>query len=375
MSKSVTNHILYLPLAGIVFVVVNAALYLAAQDGQIAPIDNMALWGSFVVFNICSLLWAAFIFGLHPLVAAASYAAGAAVSYMAVRLQADLPAAEIATAGATCSAIGALVVSCAAASKERTALERRQAPFVFALLAMLLLDAGLSSRIVQAGSSVIMHAAVIPFLFCGIVVGLAWVLVVRMQSGHKTAALTVPSVENAEQSDPSPQTAGEEMENSHLMFSVPTVIDDRDDDGLEDSEDAEEPAEEVQPVAAVLEADPVSEEPAGDDDLGDDFFPLEIDNSDELTDPEPPDLINVAALVAESAPEPIEDAEPEVKPEAVPEPPQDEIISASTEIKVEEETSAEPEPVIDPETPTLREGKAVKGDWLNSHLDLLNKIK
>ena len=104
MSKSATNHILYLPLAGIALVVVNAALYMAAQNGQVAPVDNMALWGSFVVLTTCSLLWAAFVFGLHPLVAGASYAAGAAVAYMNVRLQADLPAIEIATAGATCSA-------------------------------------------------------------------------------------------------------------------------------------------------------------------------------------------------------------------------------------------------------------------------------
>ena len=110
MKNDAQKTILLLTLAGLVLIMANAAIFIGSRNGQIAPVNNLVLWGAFAVLSVCSLLWAVSLLGLQPMVVAFSYTAGGIMAFQGVRLIPDVNVAEIAAAGATYSAFGALVI-------------------------------------------------------------------------------------------------------------------------------------------------------------------------------------------------------------------------------------------------------------------------
>ena len=396
MGNDAKENILFLAITGLVLVMVNVALLMGIRSGQIAPVDNMALWGAFAVLNVLSLLWAVSLLGLQPMVIAAAYAVGGFLAFRGVRLVPDVNVAEIATAGATYGAFGALVVGNATTKVRLAFFTKRQVPFVFMIVALLLVDGLLNSRVSNAGWNVIANALVLPFALSGVVIGLVWMVLIRIRAGQTLAKKTTETDE-LEMAEPIADTAGGDEETSRLMFSVP--------EGAEVTESMEavtlasdsKAVEDDVPEAAVVETELREMDTVEDDSASDDFFPLEIDK-DEETIPQKDDssLMDVAAMVAESAPElvvaaaPVAESTPKLAVEAVPpveeidlvvkrEPPPpatpphgEDIITLSKESPI---SDSDPKPVGKSDKPVSEEGKADSSDWLSGHMDLLNKLK
>jgi len=198
MENNTQKNIILLVVAGVVLALLNGGVLVAAGNGQLAPIDNLVLWGAFAVLNICSLLWAISLLGLQPLVVAFSYVAGGTLAFMGVRMIPDINVAEITTAGATYGAFGALAVGNATTRVRFAFFNKAQVPFIFVILALLLMDGLLNSQVSKAGMSVILNALVFPFVFSGAVVGLVWALLVRSGIGKNLDRAPVEAVAETE---------------------------------------------------------------------------------------------------------------------------------------------------------------------------------
>lgn len=440
MEKGAEKNILFLIGAGIILILANAAIVMGIRSGQVAPFDNQVLWSAFAVLNVCSLLWAVSLLGLQPLVVAVSYVAGGVLAYEGVRLTPGVNVAEIAAAGATYSAFGALLVGNATTKVRMAFFAKKQVPFIFIILGLLLVDGLLNSRISNADWHIISNAVVYPFLLSGVIVGLIWMLMVRIRADRPVRAKKAVAREEAASAA---SDAAHDEEAAQLMFSVPeNAVVDADEMSEEMVPVLESTAEESMqtPMNDWAASDPEIE----DDDAGSDtFFPLEIDNSEETLLEENPDLLNVAAMVVDSAVEPDleteletdpepsdtfaynEDPDPELSEsfdemsevssllESVEELEEDEIATDPVEavdtdpalpdpveeleedaiskdpVEAVDSDPALPDPVEEPEeapeTPEsekeasgetdLEDEKAGTGDWLSSHMDLLNKIK
>ncbi len=179
MKNDAQKNILFLAAAGLVFIVVNVAVLMAARSGQLAPIDNLALWGAFAALNVCSLLWAVSLLGLQPLVVAFSYVAGGFLAFQGVRMMPNANMVEVTTAGATYGAFGVMVVGNAATRVRLAFFNKAQVPFVFVMVALLVMDGFLNSQVSASGWNVILGALVVPFAFAGLVVGGVWMLLAR----------------------------------------------------------------------------------------------------------------------------------------------------------------------------------------------------
>ena len=81
--------------------------------------------------------------------------------------------AEITTVGATYGAFGALAIGHVFTKLRPSFYNRKQVPFVFIIMALLVLDGLLSSRVLHAGWDVILNALVLPLVVAGGVGGLA----------------------------------------------------------------------------------------------------------------------------------------------------------------------------------------------------------
>lgn len=365
MNSNRNRDIVGLVITGCVFIAVNALVFMGSRTGRIAPVDNLLLWGVFATFSVFALLWVIRLLGLQPIIVAVSYAAGGFLAFQGVKLMPNVHVAEVATAGATYGAFGALVVGGATAKVRLAFLNKQQVPFVVVILALLLVDALLNSRVSHAGWGVVANALVLPFLLSGVVVGLAWMVVVRVHAWRKSLKELAGQTEEetvigSVQSD---------AEMAPLMFSAPESSDED-----EIMEPAAFKTKHVREAPVVLAESSCEEEEASDDN----FFPLEIDNGeDAVFAEEDGSLMDLAAMVAESAPELVGDEEPLVEQEI---PLQKPISSEeNNELPAEEAPVADPEPQtieVEPEETISEENKKVdSNDWLSSHLDLLNKLK
>ena len=362
MKDGAQKNILFLAMAGIVFVVLNVAILMATKNGSLAPIENLTLWGAFVVLNVSSLLWAVSLLGLQPLVIAFSYLAGGFVAFMGVRLLPEANVAEVTTAGATYGAFGAVAIGNVTTKVRLAFFDKKQVPFIFVIAALLLMDGFLNSRVSSAGWGVIINALVLPFVIAGVAVGLLWTLLARIGIGNGLVPYAVESAADLSQEEYAA------VEAEQIMFKIP--------EGSEEPAVAMEVAEPVieqpEPVALKIVEEPavqesvtleIVEEPAvlesqeeAPVDAGN-FFPLEIDKGDEIIplqeDPQP--IASVVQIV-ESAPELVEE------PVSVQE--------ANPEIIAEESLVLDTEPASE-----LEEKKDSSMDWLSGHMDLLNNIK
>lgn len=329
MKNDAQKNILFLAVAGLVFIAVNVAVLMAAQSGQLAPVDNLTLWGAFAVLNVCSLLWAVSLLGLQPLVVAFSYVAGGFLAYQGVRLLPNANMVEATTAGATYGAFGVMVVGNAATRVRLAFFNKAQVPFVFVMVALLVVDGFINSQVSASGWSVILGAMVVPFVFSGLVIGAVWMVLARFGVVKESTWRQTEEVAGI-QAEPIPDAEG-----AKLVIKMP------------ESAKMADIAEEVAAVAKAVEPAPapkvvpavpeaveapvasVSLESESVEEESKDFFPLEIDKGEDVAPPqeEAPSLVIVEPPVAEAAPEP------------------------------------EEEPV------------AGSQDWLNNQLDLLNNLK
>ena len=188
-----------LVIAAVVFVAVNFGAWVVGGGEAIA---NIPLWGAFVVLNVVSVLWATSILGLHPLGVALSYVVGGALAYFGSKGTEGLCATEIMTAGATYGAFGALAVGNISTQVRFVFFQKKQVPFIFVIVGLLVVDAVLNSQISQAGGRVLVFGVVLPFVVAGAGIGLVWSLVNNRAGVERPAGAKVKAVATKKKSAP-----------------------------------------------------------------------------------------------------------------------------------------------------------------------------
>ncbi len=254
-------------------------------------------------------------------------------------------------------------------------------------MGLLVVSGFLNSQISGAGWNVILNGLILPFSLAGIVVGLVWLVISRLNFSHKPHVVEKLSKEESIviQSHEKDEDEGA----SQLMFQVPEAV------------EVEDEPEEL--AAMLATSDPIPEEaldvdeprvelavPDVEEEVDDGhFFPLEIDKDDEFALP----YEEIDSVESDFLEEKIEEEQvPDLLQETITEP-EPELVSAyipEPEPIVEPEPIPEPEPILEalPEPISVRspilepaeplskpkENKSDDTDWLNSHLDLMNKI-
>jgi hypothetical protein len=388
METDVNKNLFSLVVASFALVAINVLVWVGVQNGQLAPFDSTRLWGVFVVLDIISLLWAFSLLGLQPMVLAFSYTAGGYLAYQGVQGVEGVGIAEATTAGATYGAAGAMVVGNITTKVRLTFFRKEQIPFVFIFTALLMVDGFMNSRISGAGHHAVLSTLVYPFAVAGVLVGLVWMLLVRMEGMPKRAPKkSIVETEIHEEGNQQIKDKPEASDASQLMIQVP---------------DEAAIAEELETAAALLEiseSEPMHESREDTSESSvllkdtapvdkpeeDQFFPLEIDKDDEFMElPEPSSgLVDLAALVADESVTP----ELVIANYPIPEPPpsfveSEPVITSRSEfesfpevkpVSVELENKVTAEKLAKPSV-----SKSVKetssNDWLSGHLDLLSKI-
>lgn len=393
MKTNKNINLVMTAVAAVVLVAVNVGVWMAASRGAIAPIDNPVLWGAFVVLNVVSVLWAVSLLGLQPLVVSLSYVVGGFLAFKGVRGMEGINVAEVATAGATYGAFGALAVGNATVKVRLAFFNKGQVPFIFILVGLLVLDGVLNSQVSKASSGVFVNAVLFPLVASGSI-GAIWSILNRFGVGKKpsekiaeaeaaaeeTAELKVEAVSSGKLVIPMPEHAMEADEEPEPAMAAQEVP-------------APKPAPEPQPVVAEATAAPVAavEEPPPEE-----FFPLEIDKGGEFEMPEADDsLLEVVSMMEDGEKEDdsfvvtsfdaglyasgsvddeggvmVQEPAVSVTLDLDAEPEASLTEGAPAEPEAKQEAQPEPEPA---QEKTKQEKK--DDDWLGGHLDLLNKLK
>jgi hypothetical protein len=379
MKHEKQKNLTLLVISAAILVTVNLGVWMAARHGAIAPIGDHFLWTAFAALNVVSLIWAIGLLGLHPLIVALSYVAGGFLAFKGVQGISGLHVAELTTAGSTYGAFGALVIGNYTAKVRLDFFSKKQVPFIFIIVALLVFDAVLNSGISSAGGSVILNAVVFPFVLAGVIIGLVWSVLHRYDIGRKIELSPVTVVAE----HPVAVEEVEEVEETNtLKIQIPVdAVEEEDVDAVaavmepvELPEEVESPIEEsVKPMVAKEE----------------EFFPLEIDKDNDFVHQEETHY-DVAEMVAEldSFDEepyslPVVDAslyasadEVEDTHGALPE--EESVVALSMNLDaleaVTEQSETAPIPEVQQPEPTVTKS-AKPADWLSGHLDLLNKLK
>jgi hypothetical protein len=369
MKKNAQMNLIMTAATAVVLVAVNLGVFMAAKNGAIVAIDNMLLWGAFVALNVASILWAVSMLGLQPLVVAVSYVAGGVLAFQGVRGMSGVAVAEVTTAGATYGAFGVLAVGNAMTRVRLAFFNKGQVPFVFIIIGLLVLDAVLNSGISGASGSVYLNAVVLPFTIAGIVVGVIWSTLNRFGIGRNPKAK--PTVIEEEE-ESFAEEATEAAATEKLVIRMPEAA------AVEEEAEAEEPeevvapaAEEAEPAIEEVPAEAAELEPIIDDyDTEEEFFPLEIDKDEELVLPvEGSNLKELADAVDEA-----EEEEPvSLDLSSYNEDFYAADMDAEAEGVAVEVTAEAPVSEAEPEPAEKESGNGL--DWLEGHMDLLNKLK
>jgi hypothetical protein len=375
-----TNNIIMIAVAAAVLVAVNVGVFMAAGNGTMTPINNVMLWGGFVVLNVASILWAVSLLGLQPLVVTVAYVAGGALAFLGVRGMSDISVAEITTAGATYGAFGALAVGNATTKVRLAFFNKGQVPFIFIIIGLLVVDAGLNSQVSQAGMGVLLNAVAIPFIISGVVVGLVWGVLNRFGVGKKPSEVLAEKEAAMVLSEPSKAAQAKKavipMPAHAVAAEAPPVK----------AAPAPKPAKKIkkiEPIAPAVKAAPAPKPAPVAAQKKEEFFPLEIDKGEA-------DIIVERKAVKRQEPEfeiPTFDAALYSSGSSkdrdggvmVEEPP----VVAAVEVKKPAPVVKEPAPVAKEPVPVVAEAKPEpqpakaknNSDWLGGHLDLLNKLK
>ncbi len=376
--KTKQKNLVMIMIAAVILVAVNTGIWFAASKGTIAPIDNMLLWGAFVVLNVASILWAISLLGLQPFVVALSYVAGGYLAYQGVQGMGEISVAEVTTAGATYGAFGALAIGNVTAKVRLAFFQKGQVPFIFIIVGLLVVDAVLNSGISSASGSVILNAVVFPFVIAGIVVGAIWSVLNRFGIGRKPSELLAEVAE---------EERAEAAETTEAVSSEKLVIQMPEHAVMAEEEQTVEKVAVAEPVApAAVAAAPVVAEAAPVAEKKDDeqFFPLEIDKDEEYELPEDDSsLMDVVAMMDD-------DSQKEEEPYSLPA--FDDNLYASGSLddaqeggvmvkesvpSVAEEKAPAAVEEAQPESAPVQkaEQEEKSSDWLGGHLDLLNKLK
>jgi hypothetical protein len=363
MNKKI--NLMMIAVAAVVLVAVNVGVLVAGNNGSIAPVENMVLWGAFFVLNIASIVWGVSLLGLQPIVVAVSYVLGGILAYVGVRNEFNVSTAEIITAGATYGAFGALVAGNAMQKVRLSFFNKAQVPFVFIIVGLLGVDAGLNSGVSSASPKVLVSAVAIPFVGAGVVLGAIWSVLNRFGIGRKPSEVLgeVQAVAEVKAADVE-RPATTELKKPARKKSAPAK--------MPAPAKKAEPVPVAEPVVAEAKPEPKVEEPAPVK-VEEEFVPLAIDEQD-----------NVAAVAVEE--------EKDDAPFEIPTFDASLYSSGSKEEKDDGDVMVqEPKTSVDvdfdaiasvlgsdePKTDAAKPEAAGenKGDWLGGHLDLLNKIK
>jgi len=171
MKNKTDKNIVYIIIATIVLLGLNGAVLIAMQQNKLDPPESMVLWGIFAILNVVSLIWAVIVLGLHPLLLAISYVAGGALAYFGVSDLAGVNMAEAVTAGAVYGGIGALTVGNVMVKMRTIFFDKGQVPFIFIVIALLVLDGVLNTKISNATWPVFLYSMVLPFGVAGLGLG------------------------------------------------------------------------------------------------------------------------------------------------------------------------------------------------------------
>lgn len=396
------KDLILIVVAAVILLGVNLGVFIASNNGSIAPIENMVLWGAFVVLNVVSILWAISLLGLQPLAISVSYLAGGLMAFLGVKGLGDVSVAEITTAGATYGAFGALAIGNVAVKVRLAFFNKGQVPFVFIIVGLLLVDAGLNSGISNAGGSVILNAVILPFVLAGVLVGFLWSVL-----NNKFGIARKPSEVLAATQAGKSETANA-VSSEKLVIKVPegAVVAEKAKPVRKEAKPVAKPAAAkakpapvakpiAKPVVAKAEPAPVAAkpvsvskpvpapvpepvvakaEPVKEKKKEEEFFPLEIDKSEEeksaftlpvfdtsrfapQSTPDANEGDTVVGGAAVSVPHEVEKPKPAVKEQAP-------VAKAPVA----------PEPAKESESEEKAEEKA-DDSWLGGHMDLLNKLK
>ena len=383
MNRTKEKNIAMITIAAVILVVANLGVWLAANEGVIAPVSNSLLWSGFVALNVASILWAVVLLGLQPMVVSLSYVAGGFLAYKGVEGMAGISVAEVTTAGATYGAFGALAVGNLTTKVRLAFYNKKQVPFIFIIIGLLVMDAVLNSGISSAGGHVILNAMIFPFVLAGVIFGLIWTVMNHFGIGYnprQTAASEGVEIEAS--------AADTEKEEHHaaLRIQVPEQVE-------EDAEMPDAVSETlIEPEVPQVAVEKTVEQPAaslkGDED---EFFPLEIDNNDEFVMPVDDSEFHQESDVGHRG-EPFtlssfdsglyaSGAETDVHVGVIIEEPVssvslelDEMDSSAEEDAPETTEDKDGSPPISEESPE-EDNQEKSEDWLSGHLDLLNKLK
>ncbi|MEA2068641.1 MAG: hypothetical protein U9P12_05520 [Verrucomicrobiota bacterium] len=371
MNANKQKNLVMTAVAAAVIVAVNVGVWLAASKGAIAPIDNVVLWAGFVALNVVSILWAISLLGLQPLVVSLSYAVGGFLAFKGVRGMEGINVAEVATAGATYGAFGALAIGNSTAKVRLAFFNKGQVPFISIIVGLLVIDAMLNSGISNAGGSVLLNAVVFPFVLAGIVIGLIWSVLNRFGIGRKPNEVIAEAEVAAMEAEGNVVDA---VATEKLVIQMPehAAVAEEAEPAIA-TEEIKTPDPIEVPVAEPLVAE--SAQPVTEKKPDENFFPLEIDKDDEYDIPvADTGLMNAVAMMDDAGDEGESFSVPSFDASLyasgsldggvmVEEPP----VSVALDLDVE--TDVKPEPVQE----VKQEQK--NDDWLGGHLDLLNKLK
>ncbi len=344
-----------------ILLAINLILWTAAQNGAIPPVGNSSLWICFVSLSVVSIIWGVVLLGLHPLVVCTSYGGGALLAFIGARNLNGFNLVEMTSAGATCGAFGALLVGNATATVRMVSYDKKQVSFVFIIVALLVLDACLSSGVSSAGRGVVFSTVILPFVIAGGFVGLGGTVLVHRGAMKKSkpSEVEIKQIPKAKPLDvivdekevramkiEAPKRA-EKVEEVHPPVTVATAA-----------------VEEAKPVASpetkVENEMPLASQAAEEDE----FFPLEIDKDDEFDVAQSSDPKAQAAnldtfshdrdaLEERSGGGLIENSTP------------DNAVQTPSSETDEGQASLAKDP----------QKEADEEDWLSGHMDLLNKLK
>jgi hypothetical protein len=381
MNKNVQSNLILIVAAAVVLVAVNIGVWAAASNGAIAPVENPAVWGIFILLNVFSILWATSLLGLQPLVVALSYVAGACLAYSGVRGMPEISVAEVTTAGATYGAFGALTIGNATARVRLAFFRKGQVPFVFVILGLIVLDGILNSRVSHAGGAVVLNALVFPFLLAGVLIGLVWMVLNRFGIGCKREhAIEVGNVDEVvENTEPEPESE---------VVSEPRVFRMRETTKRKRSKPVE-----VEPVdmPVIAEKEPASEPVLAESKVIDEpeVAPEPEVNAEPEEIPETPEAEEKIILPGIGEDDTFEESDKEFTAPSF-DPPgygsaakEDEQGSVMVEepqksVATDDEEAAEQEQPVDEKDSSESEESQPgekREEWLSGHLDLLNKLK
>lgn len=381
-------NLVMVAVSALILIGVNVGVWFASEKGLIVPVEDMLLWSAFVVLNVASILWGVSLLGLQPLVIAFSYVAGGALAYFGVRGMDDVSVAEIITAGATYGAFGALAIGNATQRVKLAFFNKGQVPFVFIIVGLLVVDAGLNSGVSSASGGVILTAVVLPFVVAGLLVGLTWSILNRFGIGRKPSdvlagvsgadfvpgTLNVPVQEKsvkAQKSSPKKTPAPKKQKDikpAKKKEPVAPVVKPVAEPVVVEKKEQEKPeVKKMDPVKPVSKPEAVKAAPVNEEA----FFPLDIDEDDSKptkTTKDDEEFILPSfdtSLYTSNTPQDLGSGAAVKKASPV-----------SVDLDSVANLLDETEPVAGDEKIDAKDEKVdADGDWLGGHLDLLKKLK